>query len=84
MKYRLTGHAIERMREANISEAEVQLTLEQPEGRIWDESAKFIYQRRFLKPNGKPFMLRVVLDEAQFPASVVTIYAASRYARYLR
>ena len=84
MIYRLTQHARIRMEQADISEDMLQLTLEEPEGHIWDESSKFIYQRLFQRPNGKPFLLRAVVDEAQIPVSVVTVYAASRYYRYLK
>lgn len=84
MIFRLTQHARIRMEQADISEESLQLTLDEPEGRIWDESTKFIYQRLFQGSNRKPFMLRAVVDEAQIPVSVVTVYAASRYYRYLK
>jgi hypothetical protein len=84
MNYRLTQHARNRMEQAEISEELVRLTLQEPEGRIWDESSKYIYQRLFQRANGKAFMLRAVVDEAQIPASVVTVYAASRFYRYLK
>ena len=84
MNYRLTAHARERMEQGSISEEMVRQTLEEPEGRIWDEFAKFIYQRVFQRENGRRFLLRVVVDEAQVPVSVVTVYAASHYQRYLK
>jgi len=71
------------MEQGNISEEMVRATIEKPEGRIYDESAKYIYQRRFSRPDGKPFLLRVVMDEAQNPPSIVTVYAATRYHRYM-
>ena len=84
MNYRLTTHARDRMQQGNISEELVRRTIENPEARVHDESSKFIYQRIFERPDGKRFMLRVVVDEEQHPASVVTLYAASRYHRYMR
>ena len=84
MNYRLTQHARIRMEQAEISEDALQLTLQEPEGRIWDEDSKYIYQRLFQRPDGKAFMLRAVVDEAQIPASVVTVYAASRFYRYMK
>ena len=84
MKYRLTAHARERMEQSGITEDMLATTVNSPEARIPDESSKYIYQRRFIHPSGKRFMLRVVVDEEQMPVSIVTIYAASRYSRYLR
>jgi hypothetical protein len=81
MNYRLTQHARDRMEQAKIGDDMLELTLEHPEGRVWDESSKYIYQRLFKRQDGRPFLLRAVVDEAQIPVSV---YAASRYYRYLK
>jgi len=65
-----------------ISISQIEQILMRPEERIFSESAKYFYQRLYRHPDGRPYMIRVLVDEAQEPPSVVTIYVASRYQRY--
>jgi hypothetical protein len=61
---------------------QIEQTLMRPEERIYSESAKYFYQRIYERENGRKYLLRVLVDEAQEPPSVVTIYVASRFQRY--
>ena len=83
-QYRLTKHASDKMIALGISIGQVEQTLMRPEERIYSESSKYFYQRIFERSNEKKYLLRVLVDEAQEPASVVTIYIASRFQRYRR
>lgn len=83
-RYRLTKHATEKMIASGVSLDQIEQTLMRPEERIYSESAKYFYQRIYERNNGRKYLLRLLVDEAQKPPSVVTIYVASRFQRYRR
>ncbi len=83
-RYRLSSHAADKLIALGISVSQLEQTLMRPEERIYSESGKYFYQRLYERPNGKKYLLRVLVDEAQEPPSVVTIYVASRFQRYRR
>ena len=80
--YRLTKHAVEKAQILNITSIQIEQTLMRPEERIYSESTMYFYQRLYKRSDGRPYMLRLLVDEAQDPPAVVTIYVASRYQRY--
>jgi hypothetical protein len=81
-RYRLTKHAAEKMVQLGITKEQIEQTLMRPEEHVYHESALYFYQRLYERPDGRRYLLRVLVDEAQQPPSVVTIYVASRYQRY--
>lgn len=83
-RYRMTKHASGKMVALGIDLSQIEQTLMRPEERIYSESAKYFYQRVYERSDRRKYLLRVLVDEAQEPPSVVTIYVASRFQRYRR
>ena len=81
-RYRLTKHAEEKARMLGVTKEQIEQTLMRPEEKLYSESVMYFYQRLYNRVNGRPYLLRLLVDKAQEPPAVVTIYLASRYQRY--
>ena len=55
-----------------------------PEQRVVDEAqtGRWIYQSRFPFDDGKIYLLRVVVDEGEQPAAIITAYRTSKIEKY--
>jgi hypothetical protein len=84
MDFRLSSRAEWEMARRGIPLALVQAVMEHPEQRLVDESNtnRWIRQSRFPFGDGKIYLLRVVVDENEQPAAVVTAYRTSKIEKY--
>ena len=84
MDFRLSGHAEWEMNRRSIPLGLVQAVMDHPEQRLVDETSKgrWIYQSRFQLEDGKMYLLRVVVDEDDQPAAIITAYRTSKIEKY--
>jgi hypothetical protein len=82
--FRLSSHAEWEMARRGIPLALVQAVMDHPEQRVVDESqaGRWIYQSRFPFNDGKIYLLRVVVDEAEQLAAIITAYRTSKIEKY--
>jgi len=74
-------HALEQMQLRNISVAEVEDILKNPE-HVTMEDGLTVYQKR-MHTNNKPYLLRIFVNETKQPPVVVTGYKTSKINKYL-
>jgi hypothetical protein len=85
MSFRFTTHALQEMARRNITEAEVERVLVNPEQSEMIRVGRAIYQGRI--EQGEPpkeYLLRVFVDIDDTPPSVVTVYRTSKIRKYWR
>ena len=84
MDFRFSRHAQWEMTRRGIPLALVQAVLDSPEQRLADEShtGRWIYQSRLQQEDGKMYLLRVVVDEDEYPPMIVTAYWTSKIEKY--
>ena len=84
MDFRLCSHAEWEMTRRGIPLGLVQAVMDLPEQRLVDESceARWIYQSRFPLEDGKMYLLRVVVDEAETTPVIITAYRTSKIEKY--
>lgn len=81
MNYRLSAHAREELDRRQISLAMLEDVLSQPEQKVPGHEGILCYQSR-VTIGGKPYLLRVMVNEITDPLTVVTIYRTSKIAKY--
>ena len=84
MDYRFSRHAEEEMVRRGIHVEMVRAVLAAPQQVVDDPSGCKVYQSQVDLGTGKPYLLRVFVNEAVSPALVVTVYRASKIAKYWR
>jgi hypothetical protein len=84
MDFRVSSHAEWEMARRGIPLALVQAVMEHPDQRLADGSRadRWIYQSRFQFDDEKICLLRVVVDEGEQPAVIVTAYRTSKIEKY--
>jgi hypothetical protein len=84
MDFRLSSHAEWEMNRRGIPLALVQGVMDHPEQRLIDDSraGRWIYQSRLRFEDAKMYLLRVVVDEEEEPALIVTTYRTSKIEKY--
>ena len=82
MRFRLTRHAEEEMVRRGIPPALLDAVLERPEQVVAAYGEKKAYQSKLDFGGGKMFLLRVIVDERQDPATVITVYRTSKVKKY--
>ena len=80
MEYRLSRHAEEQLIVRDISRAMLDAVLQNPDQRLPSEG-RWIYQSKVII-EGRPFLLRAVVDENGVPALVITVYRTSKITQY--
>ncbi len=80
MEYRLSRHAEEQLIVRDISRTMLDAVLQNPDQRLSSEG-RWIYQSK-VTIDGRPFLLRAVVDEKGEPALVITVYRTSKIAQY--
>ena len=81
MNARISRHARDEMLRRGISPALVEKILASPEQKVPGPGAISCYQSR-VSIGGKPYLLRVMVDETKEPPAVVTAYRTSKVAKY--
>jgi hypothetical protein len=84
MPFRLSQHAQEEMVRRAIPLEMVQGVLAEPQQVVDDPSGCKVRQSQVDFGTGKPYLLRVFVNEATVPAIVVTVYRTSKIAKYWR
>ncbi len=58
--------------------------LEQPQQRVGAKWGRGVYQSQMLFPDGRVWLVRVVVDEKEGRLSAVTVYRTSKVEKYWR
>lgn len=82
--FELSDHAEEALGERHIPLALAEAVLDCPEEVTTERGGRRAYQSELAFPNGKRYLLRVIVDENCEPAVVVTVYRTTRVAKYRR
>jgi hypothetical protein len=83
MNYTLSFHASNELVDRQIPLELLEEVLSNPQQIIPDQFETKIYQSVLEFPNGKEYLLRIVLAERE-PVNVITIYRTSKIKKYWR
>lgn len=82
MDYKLSRHAQEQIATRGISLDIIQSALTAP-GQIVPDTVKgVVYQSKFTGRSGKPFLIRVCVDDNTNPITVKTVYVTNKIGKY--
>ena len=81
MSARLSQHAQEELQRRGIPRHMAERVLAAPEQKVPGHGGLSCYQSR-VSIGGKPYLLRVIVDEAKRPPVAVTVYRTSKIAKY--
>ena len=81
MNFRLSAHARKELDRRQISLALLEDVLSHPEQKVPGHEEILCYQSR-VTIGGKPYLLRVMVNETTEPLTVVTIYRTSKITKY--
>jgi hypothetical protein len=81
VKFLISKHAVEEMRRRHISAEQVELLINNPD-QIVDAHGGLACYQGFTKKDGKPRLLRAIVNEATNPKNIVTIYQTSKIKKY--
>jgi hypothetical protein len=81
MAFRISRHAQAEMQRRGIPLGLVENMLAAPEQKVPGHGAILCYQSR-VSMDGKPYLLRVMVDETKQPPIVVTAYRTSKIGKY--
>jgi hypothetical protein len=84
MSFKFTRHAEEEMLRRQIPRELVEAVLEKPDEIVDEYGDKKAYQSQLNLGSGKIYLVRVIVDDAAEPKSVVTVYRTSKIERYRR
>ena len=84
MDFHLSRHAQWEMARRGVPLALVQAVMEHPEQRLADEfhSGRPIHQSRLRFEDGKMYLLRVVVADAEQPPVIITAYRTTKIEKY--
>ncbi|MBI5323874.1 MAG: DUF4258 domain-containing protein [Ignavibacteriae bacterium] len=83
MDYTISNHTRNELINRQIPISLMEQVISNPQQKIRDEFDTFIYQSIIKFPNGKDYLLRVVVAE-RVPLHVITIYRTSKINKYWR
>jgi len=83
MEFRLSDHARQEMERRRTPLALVEQVLANPEQTASEKAGRTAYQSR-QRIGGKMFLVRVIVDEAVYPPTVVTVYRTTKVQKYWR
>lgn len=81
MSFRISNHAREELARRGIALEEVEEALEAP-GQIVEEHGGIVCYQSRVTHSGKPYLLRVMVNESADPKVVVTVYKTSKLRKY--
>jgi len=84
MNFRISGHAREEMEPRSIPLEMVESILTGPQQVVDGPLGKKVYQSKVEFPQGKTYLVRVVISEAADLPVVVTVYRTSKVEKYWR
>jgi hypothetical protein len=83
--YRFTEHACFEIARRGLSREQVQRVLDRPEQTLPSLFGRTVLQSRLpFPPDGKIYLVRVILDMRQDPPNVITAYKTSKIEKYWR
>lgn len=82
MTIRFTDHAYAQLKERNLSEADVVVTIREPDHVIRQSSARLRALRKIRKRN-RTYLLVVIYDEEGTSKEIVTAFITSKIKKYL-
>jgi hypothetical protein len=84
VRWRLSRHADEEIRRRAIPLPLVEETLMHPRQVVAERGGLRACQSQVVFPDGRAFLLRVIVDDAAEPTVVVTAYRTSKIDKYWR
>jgi hypothetical protein len=84
MKFRISAHARRELDRRSIPEDVANAVLEHPEQVLPGERGRRVYQSRISFPDGKIFLVRVVVEDRPDMSVVITAYRTSKIDKYWR
>lgn len=81
MSFRISNHAREELTRRGIGLEELEAVLAAP-GQIVEEHGGIVCYQSHVIHSGKPYLLRVMVNDATDPKVVVTIYKTSKLNKY--
>jgi hypothetical protein len=84
MKFKFSRHAEEEMLRRQVPRNIVEAVLERPDEIVDEYGDKKAYQSLVAFESGKSYLVRVIVDDAAVPKSVVTVYRTSKVEKYRR
>jgi len=84
MNSRFTDHALMEIAKRRIPMEFVEQTLEDPEQIVPERRGRKCYQARKRFSNGRTYLVRVIVDIADTPPTVRTVYRTGKIAKYWR
>jgi hypothetical protein len=81
VRYKLSGHVKEEIERRRIPLALLKAVLEKPDQVVTEKGTLKAYQSR-CDIGDKMYLLRVIVDDAQEPAVVVTAYRTTKIQKY--
>jgi len=82
MRIRFSRHALEEISYRSLPESLVTQVLETPDQVAPAQFGRMVYQSKLAFPDGKVYLLRVVVEPRQGELFVVTAYRTTRLAKY--
>ena len=84
VEYTLSEHARAALSERGISLAALEAVLREPQQRFQGSGELWVYQSLEHAPDGRSYLLRLLLDEHGASPLVVTAYRSSKVSKYWR
>jgi hypothetical protein len=84
MDVRFTEHALLEMRRRQIPIEIVAEVIESPNQIVFAHSGRKAFQSTKIFPNGRTYLVRVIVDTTSVPPMVRTVYRTSKIAKYWR
>jgi hypothetical protein len=82
-QFRYSAHAFSEMVKRNINRSDVDDVLAEPMQKITEQNEIVCYQSK-MHLSGKPYLLRIMVNEIKAPFLVVTVYKTSKIDKYWR
>ena|ERR1017187_1665346 len=84
MNFRFTDPSLEEIAKRQIPMEFAIETVVNPEQIVPERFGRKCYQSRKVFPNGRTYLVRVIVDKKDIPPTVRTVYATSKIAKYWR
>lgn len=83
MRYELSVHVRKELVQRRIPLAVLETVLADPAQKVPEHGDVVCYQSQ-VEINGKPFLVRVMVNDLVVPPRVVTVYRTSKISKYLK
>jgi len=82
-RHRVTAHARARMELRGLTEAMVRSVIAWPDAHEVSRPGRVVFQaRRRFPPDGKVYLVRVIVDMDRHPPEIVSAYRTTHFSRY--